>query len=117
VEIDRGPKHYSRYGFRVPTVFVSPYARPGHLSSETYDHTSILKLIERKWNLPPLTLRDAAASDPLEDMLDLGARPPPFLVAPTLSSPRAAWTDVVAARAGCRPACRKFRPPVYPSTR
>jgi hypothetical protein len=28
--------------------------------------TSALKLIERKWNLPPLTRRDAPASDPLE---------------------------------------------------
>ena len=28
-----------------------------------FDHTSILKTVERRWNLPPLTRRDAAAPD------------------------------------------------------
>ena len=37
----------------------------------TYDHTSVLKLIELKWNLPPLTERDAAATGPF-DMVDFG---------------------------------------------
>jgi phospholipase C len=68
-------------------VIVSPYARPGYLSSTTFDHTSVLKLIEQKWNLPPLTRRDAAAESPLE-ALDLSAEPafatPPVLPPPTL---------------------------------
>ena len=83
--IDAGPTRYDRLGFRVPAVVVSPFARPGHVSSTVYDHTSILKLIERKWNLPPLTRRDAAASDFL-DMLDLDA-PPAFLRPPPLVPP------------------------------
>jgi phospholipase C len=33
-------------------VVVSPYAKPGFVSSTVYDHTSALKLIEEKWNLP-----------------------------------------------------------------
>jgi hypothetical protein len=37
-----------------------------------YDHTSVLAFIERKWNLPALTYRDANAND-LTDFLDLGA--------------------------------------------
>src|SRR5205807_2572793 len=53
--IDAGPARYDRLGFRVPAVIVSPYARPGYVTSQVYDHTSILKLIQRKWNLPPLT--------------------------------------------------------------
>lgn len=35
------------------------------------DHTSILKTIERRWNLPSLTRRDAAAPD-VGDVLALG---------------------------------------------
>jgi len=68
------PGGFDRYGFRVPCLVASPFARPGHVSSVVYDHTSILATIELKWNLPALTRRDAAAS-PLTDFLDLGAAP------------------------------------------
>jgi phospholipase C len=84
---DNGPITYDRYGFRVPAVIVSPYARPNFVLSEELDHTSVLKLIEEKWNLPPLTRRDAAAVSPL-GALDLAA-PPAFLIPPSLPSPRA----------------------------
>ena len=79
---DDGPVTYERYGFRVPAVIVSPYARPDFVLSEVLDHTSVLKLIEEKWNLPPLTNRDAAAASPL-GALDLTA-PPAFLTPPLL---------------------------------
>jgi phospholipase C len=72
---DAGPKTYDRLGFRVPAVFVSPYARPGHVTEETYDHTSVLRFIERKWNLPPLTQRDAKARDFADDVLDFTGGP------------------------------------------
>jgi hypothetical protein len=49
----------------------------------------VLKLIEQKWNLPPLTDRDAAAASPL-DALDL-AGPPAFLTPPVLSPPAVPW--------------------------
>ena len=85
--IDDGPRDYTRYGFRVPAVIVSPYARPDYVCSKTLDHTSVLKLIEEKWNLPPLTRRDAAAESPL-DAVDLDAEPafakPPKLPEPAL---------------------------------
>jgi phospholipase C len=75
---------FARYGFRVPAVVVSPWSRAGHVTSVVHDHTSVLAMIERKWNLPPLTRRDAAAAD-LSDFLDL-TRPafadPPDLAAP-----------------------------------
>jgi phospholipase C len=86
---DTGPVRYDRYGFRVPAVIVSPYARPGYVTSEVFDHTSVLKLLERKWNLPPLTDRDAAAAAPL-DALDLDAEPA-FLTPPALPAPSLAW--------------------------
>ena len=75
---------FGRYGFRVPFALVSPWARPNHVSHVVYDHTSILKLVETKWNLPALTYRDANASAPL-DMLDL--RRPSFAEPPPLAQP------------------------------
>ena len=63
---------FARYGFRVPSLVVSPYAKSDHVSSILYDHTSVLATIERKWNLPALTYRDANAND-LLDFIDLRA--------------------------------------------
>ena len=63
---------FARYGFRVPSVLVGPYVKPGHVSSVVYDHTSILAFLERKWNLQAMTYRDANAND-LLDFLDLDA--------------------------------------------
>ena len=63
---------FARYGFRVPSVVVSPYAKRNYVSHVVFDHTSILAFLERKWNLPALTFRDANAND-LTDFLDLAA--------------------------------------------
>ncbi len=86
---DKGPGDYRRYGFRVPAVIVSPYARRDYVCTKTLDHTSVLKLIEQKWNLPPLTRRDAAADSPL-DALNLEA-PPAFATPPSLPAPALRW--------------------------
>jgi phospholipase C len=83
------PMRYDRYGFRVPAVIVSPYARRDCVLSEVFDHTSVLKLVEEKWNLPALTRRDAAAASPI-GALDLGA-PPAFLQPPPLPEPSLKW--------------------------
>jgi len=52
-------------GFRVPVVVASPFTRGDPASpkvnSQVYDNTSILKLIEWRWNLQPLTARDASS--------------------------------------------------------
>jgi phospholipase C len=84
-----GPQRYDRYGFRVPAVIVSPYARPDYVCSEVLDHTSVLRLVEEKWNLPALTARDAAANTPL-DALDF-ASDPAFLKPPSLPEPSLEW--------------------------
>jgi len=84
-----GPQRYDRYGFRVPAVIVSPYARPDYVCSEVLDHTSVLRLVEEKWNLPALTSRDAAATTPL-DALDFTS-PPAFLKPPSLPEPSLEW--------------------------
>ena len=63
------PAEFDRYGFRVPLVVVSPFSRPGFVSHNVYDHTSILRFIETRFDLPALTNRDANAS-PMLDMFD-----------------------------------------------
>lgn len=49
------------YGFRVPALLVSPYARRGHIDHTVLDFTSILRFIEDNWNLEPLASRDKQA--------------------------------------------------------
>ena len=57
---------FDRFGVRVPTLLISPLIAPGTVyrvpaGSTPLDHTSVLKTVEQRWNLPPLTARDAAA--------------------------------------------------------
>jgi phospholipase C len=59
---------FTRFGVRVPAVLVSPLIPAGTIfrvpeGSTPIDHTSVLKTIERRWGLPNLTARDAAAPD------------------------------------------------------
>jgi phospholipase C len=80
---------FARYGFRVPSIVVGPYAKRQFVSHVYYDHTSVLATIERKWNLPALTLRDANAND-LTDFIDLKAlakKRPTFPALPALAAP------------------------------
>jgi phospholipase C len=44
-------------GPRIPLIAVSPFTRGGHISHTYTDHVSILKFIERNWDLKPLTAR------------------------------------------------------------
>jgi phospholipase C len=75
------PGHFDRYGIRVPFVAVSPYARKHYVSHRVYDHTSILRFIETRFDLPALTRRDANA-DPLLRLFKLSR--PAFATPPTL---------------------------------
>ena len=73
-----------RRGFRTPTVLVSPFARRTHTSHVLYDHTSVLRMIEWRWGLDPLTVRDATANN-LADELDftqVDPAPPPVYSVP-----------------------------------
>ena len=56
-------------GFRVPCIIVSPFSAPGAVDHGVYDHTSVLKMIEWRWGLPPLSARAAAANN-LAEALD-----------------------------------------------
>jgi phospholipase C len=75
---------YDVYGVRVPAVVVSPWSRANYVSNVVHDHTSILAFIETKWNLPPMTARDANA-DNLLDFFDFSA--PAFAAPPALAGP------------------------------
>jgi phospholipase C len=46
-------------GVRVPGIIISPFARHGFIDHNEYETVSILKLIERRFNLQPLAARDA----------------------------------------------------------
>jgi acid phosphatase len=41
-------------GTRIPTIIVSPYAKRGYVDNTSYDTTSILKFITRRFELEPL---------------------------------------------------------------
>lgn len=101
---------FDRYGFRVPCAVVSPYAKEDYVSHTIYDHTSILKTVEEKWNLPALTRRDANANS-LFDMLDFDIKPA-FLKPPKL--PAAANPT---AKAGCLTTGAGTIPPLSAVTR
>jgi phospholipase C len=44
-------------GTRIPLIVVSKYTKAGHISHSYADHASILKFIERNWNLPTISNR------------------------------------------------------------
>jgi phospholipase C len=44
-------------GTRIPLIVVSKYTKPGHISHQYTDHVSVLKFIERNWNLPTVSGR------------------------------------------------------------
>ena len=70
------------YGFRVPGLIVSPYAKQGFIDSTTYDHTSVLATIQDWWGLEPLASRDANANT-FENAFDFTQSPRPPLVLST----------------------------------
>jgi phospholipase C len=74
---------YTLRGFRVPCLVISPYARRRYVAHGIFDHTSILKMIEWRWNLQPLSVRDANANN-IANVLDFKHR---NLTAPRITAP------------------------------
>jgi phospholipase C len=66
-------------GYRVPLVVISPFAKKNYVSHTPADYTAILKFIETRFNLPPLTKRDAAQID-MTEFFDFNN--PPWLTPP-----------------------------------
>jgi phospholipase C len=61
------PPHVDMYGLgpRVPAIIISPWSRPGYVDHTTYEFASVLHFIETIFDVPPMTSRDANASDML----------------------------------------------------
>lgn len=66
------------YGFRVPMLMVSPYSKKGLVDHTINDHTSILKFVENRFGLSPLSSRDATAND-LSEAFDFSQQPRKFV--------------------------------------
>jgi phospholipase C len=60
-------------GFRVPALVISPFARRNHVNHTLFDHCSVLRMVEWRWNLRPLTVRDLTAAN-LASALDFSRR-------------------------------------------
>jgi phospholipase C len=70
------------YGFRVPALLVSPYAKKGYIDSTVLDYTSILRFIEDNWDLEPLSVRDAKANS-IINAFDFNQAPRPAQIIPS----------------------------------
>jgi len=67
------------YGFRVPLIVVSPYAKTKYISHVNHDFGSLLKFIEVTFNLSSLGYADSASmADDLSDCFDFSQTPSPF---------------------------------------
>jgi phospholipase C len=51
------PLDYFGDGTRIPMLVVSPYTKPGHISHTYADHASVIKFIERNWDLKTISER------------------------------------------------------------
>ena len=77
---------FSQRGFRTPATVVSPYAQRGAIATGVYDHTSILRFIEWRYGMAPLTRRDATAAN-IGEVLDFRMKPNLDPVVPAYVSP------------------------------
>jgi phospholipase C len=67
-------------GYRVPLLVVSPYTKKNYVSHSVADTTAILKLIETRFGVAPLTKRDAAQID-MTEFFDFNN--PPWMTPPS----------------------------------
>jgi phospholipase C len=74
------------YGFRVPLLVISPYAKAAHISHVNHDFGSILHFVEENFGLSSLGYADARADD-LSDCFDFNQTP---LVFHTVNAPLSA---------------------------
>jgi phospholipase C len=87
VQAGSGPfPDLKRLGFRVPAIAMGPFAPRRIEKAGPYEHCSILRMIEWRWGLAPLRLRDATARN-LAHALDFGARRDPIKLPPFKAPP------------------------------
>ncbi len=71
---DTGANSFTRTGYRVPLIVISPFTKKNFVSHTPMDYTAILKFIETRFSLPSLTKRDAAQPD-MTEFFDFGGAP------------------------------------------
>jgi phospholipase C len=83
-------------GFRVPCLVISPFSRGGYVCSDTFDHTSILQFIEKRFGVevPNLTAWRRETCGDLTAAFGFGA--PPDTSTPALPETAHALTVVKA---------------------
>ena len=69
----------------MPTLIISPYAKPGYIDHTQYQFESTLKFIEWRFNLPALTDRDKQASN-LLNAFDFNQKQNPPQIVPLTSA-------------------------------
>ncbi len=69
VEDNFAAKGFDQLGFRVPGIVAGPYVKQS-VSDMQFDHSSVLAFLEWKFDLKPLTKRDAAANN-FTELLDV----------------------------------------------
>ncbi len=74
-----GPNPLIGYGFRVPAIIISPYARPGFVDHTMYSFPSMLKFAEDTLGLPSLTSFDGQSNNMFK-AFDFTRQPAPPLV-------------------------------------
>jgi len=88
--VDDDPK-YTRYGVRVPAFVVSPWVAAGTVSHETFDHTSLIATMLRRFCLdaashaPPFSGRADAAND-VGSILSVDALPNAVAASPAVGA-------------------------------
>jgi phospholipase C len=122
---------FTQYGFRIPLLAVSPFAKPQYVSHVVSDHTSLLRLIEDRFTPGRhLTARDARAHN-LTDLFDFTTSPslhatvsPPLAPTPgpgdggctfPLPSPAPSCVVPMAVPTGPTPTREPTPPPATPS--
>jgi phospholipase C len=84
------PPAVDNFGFgpRVPLLIISPWTKRGHITHTTLEFSSVLKFIEERFDLDPLTERDQDAND-LIDSFDFDHHPRQPLLLNTRQCPGA----------------------------
>jgi phospholipase C len=90
------PPSVDGYGLgpRVPLLVISPFAKPGYISHTQYEFSSVLKFIEERFGLSPLTTRDATAND-ITDSFNFSQTPNSPVVLAQRTCPAASSTSSV----------------------
>jgi phospholipase C len=78
------PPQIDQYGegFRVPTLVISPWAKPHYIDNSTYEFASMIKLADSIFRLSPTEPRVSAAND-MMNSFNFSQSPLPALIEPT----------------------------------